>query len=189
VKVEFNYIIAHSVKQYVRFQTQASRAAYPGWVTGFVYAMIGISVGGLTYGLFYLFSFALSYLNIDQPLISILIAVGLAIQLSTRLIIPNLNKYLIKFARFDVDHEFTSRFHIDAQGLMIDETDRQTQIAWSAIGGVFQTKDFIVFYCRGLFYNVPHEHVGDQEAQQALLERCKVWQTAAQSHKTAKAFI
>jgi hypothetical protein len=75
VKVEFNYIIAHSVKQYVRFQTQASRAAYPGWVTGFVYAMIGISVGGLTYGLFYLFNFALSYLNIDQPLISILFAV------------------------------------------------------------------------------------------------------------------
>lgn len=187
--MEFNYIIAHSVKQYVQFQTQASRAAYPVWVTGFVYSMIGISVGGLTYVLFYLFNFALSYLNIAQPFISILFAVGLAIQLSTRVIIPKLNKYLIKFARFDVDHEFTSRFHINVDGLLIDETDRQTRIAWSAIGGVFQTKDFIVFYCRGLFYNVPLEHVGDQEGQQALLEQCKTWQIAAQSHKSAKAFI
>jgi hypothetical protein len=34
---------------------------------------------------------------------------------------------------------------------MIDETDRQTQIAWSAIGGVFQTKDFIVFIAEVFF--------------------------------------
>lgn len=148
--MEFNYIIERSVKQFVRFQTQISRASYPVWVTGFVYMVIGVSIGGLTYGLFSLFSVALSYFNMDQPLISILFAVGLAIQISTRFIIPRLNKHLVRFARFDVDHEFTSQFQIDSNGLMIDETDRQTRIAWSAIGGVFQTKDFIVFYCRGL---------------------------------------
>jgi len=108
--------------------------------------------------------------------------------LTMRFVCIKANAYFLKFTRFETGFSYVSHFTINASGLTIDEGDRHTDIAWSGIGGVFKTKNNACFYYRGLVYTVPLERV---EAGQKvdLLETCKPWQSAAETHKTAKAFL
>ena len=142
-----------------------------------------------TYGLFLIFDRVVeNFIPAISGWTSIMAALLIAYNLMTRVITPKLNAYFLKYARYELDFEFLSKATISDQGLLFDEGDRQTHIAWSAVGGVFKTRDFLVFYCRGLFYNVPLEDVGDADMQEELLLACKGWCRSARSHKTAKLF-
>lgn len=188
--MEFTYIVPNSVERTIKTQAQVSRHSFPVWVTAITYLLILISVFGLTAiihnGLRILI---LRLTGIENGLLSLLPALFIAYILTMRFIVPFANNYFLKFGRFDIDFEYTSQFSISEAGLLIDEGDRVTRIAWSGIGGVFRTKDFIGFYCRGLVYTIPFEFIANEEDSHRLYETCKIWQAAAAGHHTAKAFI
>jgi len=187
--MEFNYVVPNTVQQFVKYQSQISRHAFPFWVSALSYLL---TIGGtalLTFGLFLLFQMLMQSVSlVGHPLVALIPAGLLAYNFMVRVIAKRANSFFLKFVRYNLDFEFTCQTSISERGIRFDEGDRQTQIAWSAIGGVFQTKSFIVFYCRGLFYNVPLEDVGTLEQQDRLLQVCKAWQSAAQGHATAKVF-
>ena len=188
--MEYNFTVQNTVKRMTQFQTQLSHRVYPVWVTLLSYSLIFGSAAILTLGFYLLFYAGLVWLTpLGNPLIALIPAVLLAFHISTRLVTPRANKFFVRFAKFDVDLEYATHFQINQKGLVVNEGDRRTEMDWSAIGGVFQLKGFLVFYCRGLFYNVPSSHIGDSDAQDEMFQTCKTWQSNAQGHATAKAFI
>ena len=187
--MEFNYVVPNTVEGMIKTQSQVSKRTFPVWVNAASYLIIFLSVAIMTYGLAQLFRPLISRLTgLEDGLLSFLPAIFIAYQVTMRVVVHKANEFFMRFARFDVDFEYTSRFTINETGLTIDEGDRVTQMVWSAIGGVFETKDYLAFYCRGLVYTIPAELLeGDNRA--SLFATCKAWQAAAQGHRTAKAFI
>lgn len=188
--MEFHYVVPNTVHQFTKFQSQISRHAYPFCVTVLSCCLILGGTALLTIGLFWIFSAALhTFVNVENFLLALIPAALLAYNFVIRVVAKRVNSIFLKFSRFDVDFEFTTETEINNAGIYFNEGDRQTSIAWSAIGGVFRTKGFIAFYCRGLFYNVPLETIGTLEEQDRVFEVCKTWQAEAQGHATAKAFL
>jgi len=187
--MEFTFTVPNSVEQTIKTQAQISKRTYPAWVTVASYSLIVISVIILTFLLSLIFrAIAFRYFGIDAGFIATLVALIIAYTLTVRFVSVVSNSFFLKFALFEIDFEYTSQFGINENGLIIDEGDRHTRIAWSAIGGVFETKDYLGFYCRGLVYTIPFDRIiGSERAD--LFSACKAWQSAAQGHKTAKAFI
>jgi len=187
--MEFTYTVPNSVEQVIKTQSQISKRVYPVWVSVASLAVIFLSIVGLTGGLTLTLEFITSRLfGRKITSLAFIPAFIVAYIVTIRFVCVKMNAWFLKFARFETDFSYVSQFTINASGLTIDEGDRHTHIAWSGIGGVFETKNFICFYCRGLIYSVPLDFVkADQKLE--LLEVCKAWQSAAETHQTARAFI
>jgi len=165
------------------------KRVYPIWVTVASFAVIFLSIIILTAGLslsFELLGYQL--FGRDINLIAYIPAFIISYIVTMRFVCLKANAYFLKFARFETDFSFVSHFTINASGLTIDEGDKHTHIDWSGIGGVFETKNYMCFYCRGLVYTVPLERIATGQKVD-LLERCKAWQSAAETHETARAFL
>jgi len=188
--MEFHYVVPNTVRQFTRFQSQVSKMAFPFWVSCVSIGVLLFGTAILTYGLSKLFEWIVQiFITTRITFLVFIPAVLLAYNFMVRVVAKKMNGFYLKYARYEQDFEFTSQTSISNRGISINEGDRQTHMAWTAIGGVYQTKAFIVFYCRGLFYHIPLETVGGQEAQDELYQACKAWQFAAQGDATAKAFI
>lgn len=187
--MEFAYTVPNSVEQVIKTQSQISRRVYPIWVTIATLTVIFLSIVVLTAGLSLSFEFlAYQLFGRDMKFLTFIPAFIIAYIVTMRFICVKANAYFLKFARFDTDFSYVSHFTINASGLTIDEGDRHTHIAWSGIGGVFETKNYVCFYCRGLVYTIPLERLKSCQKEE-LLERCKAWQSAAETHETAIAFL
>ena len=187
--MEFNTSHQSTVEEFLKASIQLSRHAYPKWVPWIITILSGISVFISTVFVIFL----MRVLPIDLSAYTsrptqVIIAIIIGLYLSHYFIMPQINKYFIRFARFDTDLETLTHYHIDMSGIRIEQADRTMKIGWSAISGVFETKDLVAFYCRGLNYYVPKYLIGDKETQKQMIELWSSWQKAAETSAIAKNF-
>jgi len=189
-EMKFDFTVSSTAEDLVKRMMQLGHAAYPGWVTAASYALIALTVLilSLIFSAALWFTFGLFMENIESTLVY-LPAVLLSILISFNYITPRINGYFVRFMRFESDLDIMCHYQISAEGIILDEGDRLTTIKWSAISGVFSTRDLIVFHCRGLNYYIPKSVIGDKSQQSVVLETCSAWQEAAKSDKTAKVFV
>lgn len=188
--MNFDYVVPITPRQFLKAQLELSKNCYPAWVTISTYAIIVFSIVILTFIINQPIQFLAE--RITSGLIAeftFLPAILLAVLALNRFILPRVNSYFIRFAKFDTDYDFTCRYEIDETGITISEGDRFTRIDWTAITGVHTTKSLIAFYCRGLQYYIPREAIGDLAAQEALIAACRAWQTSSKTGSTAKVFV
>ncbi len=74
---------------------------------------------------------------------------------------------------------FTSTYKINRNGIEVHEKGRFTKIEWSAITSVVQTENYISFLCKGLFYYIKRDKIGDESAQTHLINQCTQWLESA----------
>lgn len=188
--MHFNFVVPNTARGLMKFQFQMTASAYPIWVRLLSYSVLIVSIFGLTALLNAGFTILVEGMTeIQSRGLAFFPALLFAYVLTSNVVMPKANLFTMRFARFDLDLQFTGKYHISEVGLTIDDADRSTRIAWSAIGGVYETKDFVAFHCRGLNYFIARDIIGGEAEQSAFLTTCKTWQKSAQGDPIAKAFI
>ena len=187
--MDFRTTHQSTVGEFQKASIQLSQYAYPKWVPWIITIFSASSVFIMTL----LIILLLRVLPFDPTAYTsktfiYIIAICVGLLLSFNFVMPHINKYCLRFARFDPDFETLTHYHIDASGIRIDDADRTMKIGWSAISGVFETKDLVAFYCRGLNYYVPKYLIGDKETQKQMIELWSNWQKAAETSAIAKNF-
>lgn len=187
--MDFKTTHQSTVGEFQKASIQLSQYAYPKWVPWIITVFSASSVFIVTLLIIILLRMlpfdVLSYIS-KTFLYVITVSIGLFLTLN--FVIPHINKYFLRFARFDPDFETLTHYHIDASGIRIDDADRAMKIGWAAISGVFETKDLIAFYCRGINYYIPKDLIGDRETQKQMIELWSNWQKAAETSPIAKNF-
>lgn len=92
-----------------------------------------------------------------------------------------IDDYVFNKRQVDLGEDFVSDYTFTESGIIVIETGRHTEIKWSAISSLEQTPSYIGLLCKGLFYYLPREVIGDTASQNQFISQCQLWMENAKT--------
>jgi len=108
-----------------------------------------------------------------------IIGIFMGAMIYLKVILPRINGYFYKRQKVSLGETYISNYIFKKTGIQVKEEGRVTSIEWSAISSLEETKGYIGLLCRGLFYYLPRETIGDGADQNKFILQCKQWMEEA----------